>query len=71
MAWTQADEDNLSKLKSIRASGVRSTAFGDRTVNYMSGEELDTEIARLEAQKARASVPPRPRQWAGYADKGL
>jgi hypothetical protein len=68
MAWTQTQ---LDALKAAYARGVRSVTFGDRTTVYQSQAEMAEAIARIEAELARSTTPPRPRQWAGWSKKGL
>lgn len=68
MAWTQTDADNL---KVAIAKGERSVTFADRTVVYRSVEEMRQALAMIATELARATTPPRPRQYAGYAKKGF
>lgn len=68
MAWTQAQ---LDALKTAYAQGVRSVTFADRTTVYQSQAEMADAIAKIEAELARSTSPPRPRQWHGWSGKGF
>jgi hypothetical protein len=71
MAWTEADEDRYQALNAAYKRGVRSVTFGDRTTVQYSEEEMARILSKMEAQKARSTSPPRPRQFLGYAKKGF
>ena len=72
MAWDQTKEQQLEALKAAYAEGVRSVTFGDRTNVRYTEEEMARVIARLEAERARSTSPPRPKQFHAYpSGKGL
>jgi hypothetical protein len=68
MAWTQADVDTL---KAAMAKGEKSVTFADRSVVYRDVSEMREALAMIEAEVATTSATPRPRQFFGYASRGL
>jgi hypothetical protein len=52
MAWTTEDEAQLTALKAMRTSGVRTATYGDKSVTYQSLGDINEAIATMEGQKA-------------------
>ena len=50
MATTQFTVEHYTKLKDAIASGVKSVSYGDKTVTYMSFEEMRKVLAMMEAE---------------------
>jgi len=67
MAYTA---EQLQALKEALANGVTSVRFGDREVTYRSVEEIQTIIATVETELAKATTGT-VRQVRIYTGKGL
>jgi hypothetical protein len=73
MAYT-ADELNakIKALEDVLASGALVVRYSDgRSVTYRSTTEIEDQIKYFRGLLANLTTPPRSRQLAGYASKGL
>jgi hypothetical protein len=60
----------LASLKSARASGVRTSTFGERSVTRATDKELVAAIAALENEIAAMAGTPRPKSVVMRGGKG-